>query len=90
MAIVRFPPGLQQWTRGQAEVEVPGATVAELVARLEGTFPRLKDRLISRSGKIAGYVRIFVDGADVAHHEGLRTEVDPDAEVTVVIAVAGG
>lgn len=90
MATVHLSSALRKWACGKARIEIPGETLAEVLERLESLFPDLKDRLVSRSGRIAAYVRICVNGDDVAHRHGLDTELGPRCEVTVLVAMSGG
>ncbi len=89
MAVVRIPTVLRPQTGGQARVEVAGGTVGEVLAALVAGNPGLEERLLE-DGKVRGYVNVFVDDEDIRYLDGEATAVAPDAELTIMPAVAGG
>lgn len=93
MAIrVRVPTALRPLTRGAASLSLEGAgpTLGDLIARLDGDYPGLRDRLLDETGDFRSGVQIFVDGEDARFLNGLGTRLPPDAEISIVPAAAGG
>jgi len=76
--------GAQSWERVEAE------NVSSLVAMLDARFPGLGERLTEPGGTLRRWINIFVNGEDIRALNGLATPLDPDAEVYIVPAVAGG
>lgn len=69
-----------------AELELPAATLAELIARLDQRFPGMRDRLADSTPRIRRHINIFVDG----ERASLDARLAPGAEVFVMTAISGG
>jgi molybdopterin synthase sulfur carrier subunit len=89
-AKVRIPTQLRSLSGGEAEVEVEGATVGEVLAALEKAHPGFGDRLFDEQGKLRRFVNVFVAEEDVRFLNGLETEVPNGQTVSIIPAVAGG
>lgn len=87
---VRVPTQLRQLTGGSGEVLVAAGSVREVLGAVEAAHPGIEERLLDESGKLRRYVNLFVAEEDVRFLEGLDTEVDDGATVSIVPAVAGG
>lgn len=88
MAIVWVPSLMRDLTGGKQTVEVPGATVREIIANLDAAFPGFRDRLCTPEGRLQDHIAVAVDGEEAI--EGLRTRVGPESELHFVPAIAGG
>jgi molybdopterin converting factor small subunit len=75
---------------GNSQVQVEGATLAEVIDALEGVHPGFKDRLLDESGAMRKFVNIFVADDDVRYLDGLATAVPAGETVSIIPAVAGG
>jgi sulfur-carrier protein len=89
MATVRIPTVLRKHTGGDAKVQADGATVGEVLQDLVAQHPSIEDSLLA-DGQIRGFINVYVDDEDVRYLDGLDSTVDPDAEVAIMPAVAGG
>ncbi len=89
MTIVRIPPTLRTETRGEAAIEVEGATVRELLEEVTARFPALRER-IYENGDLAAFVNVYVEGEEVRTLDGLETAVSDGATVILLPAMAGG
>ncbi|MGH7072273.1 MAG: MoaD/ThiS family protein [Acetobacteraceae bacterium] len=69
-----------------AELELPAATLAELIGGLDQRFPGMRDRLADSTPRIRRHINIFVDGERAPLEASLR----PGAEVFVMTAISGG
>ncbi len=88
--VVKIPTQLRAVAGGEAEAEVEGATVAEV---LDGLFERhgeLRDRISDEDGSLRRFVNVYIAGEDIRFLEGLQTPVADGAELTILPAVAGG
>ena len=91
MAItVKLPTQLRASAGGQAETEVEGGTVGEVLEALFGVHPELRDRLSDGNGALRRFVNVYVDGEDIRFTDGLDTPVADGREVQILPAVAGG
>ncbi|MEX1162551.1 MAG: ubiquitin-like small modifier protein 1 [Nitriliruptor sp.] len=89
MATVRIPTVLRKRTGGDAKVEAEGATVGEVLSNVVAQHPTIDDSLFE-DGKLRGFINVYVDDEDVRYLDGLDSKVDPDGEVAIMPAVAGG
>jgi molybdopterin synthase sulfur carrier subunit len=87
---VRIPTQLRELSGGAAEVDVEGATVAEVLKQLEADHPGFAARLYDDKGELRRFVNVFVDDEDIRFLDGVNTDVKDGATVSIVPAVAGG
>ncbi len=90
MATILIPAPLRRLTGGQARVQVPASSVADLLNRLEGAHPGMRSYLCDDAGALRAYVNLFVNNTEVRQLSGLGTPLAPDDEVTIIPAMAGG
>ena len=90
MATVFIAMPLRRFTGGQADVQLAGATLRQLVENLESRFPGIKLGLVDEDDpdKLAPGLSAIVDGE--ATILGLRQRLEPDSEVHFLPAIAGG
>ena len=88
--LVRIPTPLRAVTKGSAEVQGKGATVADLIDDLEQSYPGLKERLVDDTGDLRRFVNIYVNQEDIRFLQGNKTALKDGDEVSIVPAIAGG
>jgi molybdopterin converting factor small subunit len=87
MALVILPRSLAAILPGlPRRASVEGATVAEVVAALDASWPGVADRFLEPGPSIREHINVFVDGEPA----DLGTPVAPEATIHVIPAVAGG
>lgn len=86
---VRVPTILRTYTGGEKVVTAEGASLQELVANLDASYPGIGERLLDDSG-LRRFVNVYVNDEDVRFLDGLGTEVADGDSVTILPAVAGG
>ncbi len=86
MATVYIPTLMRDIT-SQAKVQVPGATVRQIVDNLEGAYPGIKERLLENN-RLRASISVVVDGEVTPI--GLLEKVAEDSEVHFVPAIVGG
>ncbi len=79
-ALLRLFPGTPR------ALDLPAASVAEVMAALELRFPGMRDRLCNSTPRIRRHITVFVGGARAA----LATRLAPGAEVLIMTAISGG
>jgi molybdopterin converting factor small subunit len=87
---VRIPTQLRTLSGGASEVQVEGATVAEVLKALDAAHPGFHGRLYDDQGGLRRFVNVFVADEDVRFAQGLETPVAAGETVSIVPAVAGG
>ncbi|MDI1432742.1 MoaD/ThiS family protein [Polyangium sorediatum] len=89
MPVVRIPTPMRTLTGSKDEVEATGATVGEIIEDLEKRHPGIRDRLLDAKG-VRRFVNVFVGEEDIRFLDGLKTEVKPTDQISIVPAIAGG
>ena len=74
---------------GERAVESAGATVAEVIDRLESDHSGIKERLVEH-GAVRRFVNVYVNDEDIRFTGGLETAVADGDTVVILPAVAGG
>ena len=71
-------------------VDVPGATVREVLDRVFADNPRLRGYVVDERGVLRKHMTVFVDGAQIVDRERLADPVGPRSELYVMQALSGG
>jgi sulfur-carrier protein len=87
MATVWIPALMRSLTDGQAQVEVEGENVRQIIEALDARYPGIAARLID-GNRLRPGLSVAVDGT--VGNKGLREPVKPDSEVHFVPAMTGG
>ena len=87
---VIIPTPLRRYTNGVDSVEVNAPTVGDVFNQLETNFPGIRERLCESNGELRRFINVYVDGEDIRFLDRLKTNVGPEAEVSIVPAIAGG
>lgn len=90
MATVEIPTPLRPLTGNEAQVEIEGSTVGEVLSALCDRFPEVRSRLYDDAGQLRRFVNVFVDGDDIRHGDGEGTTLADGARIAIVPAIAGG
>ena len=87
MATVLLPRALLALFPGaQKRNDVAGATVAEILERLDVAVPGMRERLVQAGPRLRPHINVYVDGSPA----DLETMVGDEATVHVIPAVSGG
>ena len=87
MAEVWIPRQLQGLTLGQAQVQVAGATVRQVIQSLEDAYPGIIHFLCDDNG-LAPNMAVVVDGE--TSYMGLLEKVQENSEIHFLPAIGGG
>lgn len=87
---VRIPTQLRELSGGAAEVTAEGGSVGAVLEGLEVSHPGFRERLFDEQGELRRFVNVFLDDEDIRFLDGVSTEVNDGATVSIVPAVAGG
>ena len=68
-------------------VDVDATSLAELVSRLDESWPGMRDRLCEPGPQIREHINVFIDGE---RERDLGATIAPSAVVHIIPAVAGG
>lgn len=85
--VVTLPRALLNLFPGaERRLELPAATVAEVIDALDARWPGMRDRLCDSTPRIRRHINVFVEG----ERASLDTRLPPGTEVTVLTAISGG
>ena len=76
MAKILIPTPLRQFAEKQDSVELPGATVGEVLSGLTAKFPDLKKHLYNDEGKLRSFVNVYLNDEDIRY---MNKEATPAA-----------
>jgi molybdopterin converting factor small subunit len=88
--VVKIPTQLRAAAEGEAETQLDGATVQEVLDGLFERFEELRARIADDDGSLRRFVNVYLAGEDIRFLDGLATPVADGAELTILPAVAGG
>jgi len=87
---VRIPAPLRKLTNDQEVVPAEGATIGDVLANLEKSFPGLIERICDEQGNVRRFVNIFLNDEDIRFLDEKATLVKETDEISIVPAIAGG
>jgi hypothetical protein len=90
MAQVSFTRHLRRFFPTLDAVEVPGATVREIVDELERRHPGFASYVVDETGRLRRHVNIFVGDEPIRDRERLSDAVADTARVFIMQALSGG
>jgi molybdopterin converting factor small subunit len=86
---VHLPPFFQQLAGGVRTVNISGSTAAECLEGIAAEYPRLKERIFDKRGKLMSGLNVFVNGENVLPGELARPVKDGDT-IHLASLVFGG
>ena len=84
---VYIPTPLRSYTGDRSEVEAAGATIAEVLADLDRSYPGIRFRMIDEQDAIRRHIRIWVNKDEA---RSLDVLLRPADEVIIFQALSGG
>ena len=86
MAVVTLRAPLKDRADGQAQVDLPGDSLGEVLRELERRYPRLEGWVLDEHGNIRRHVNVFVDG----ERGSADTPISNGARIHVLASISGG
>ncbi|MBI2114645.1 MAG: MoaD family protein [candidate division NC10 bacterium] len=91
MAIsVEVPQIFRKHTNGSRMLRVEGATVREVLQRLDRDYPGLKQQLLGDDGELHRFVNVYLNEEDIRYIRHLDTPLQEGDRLSILPAVAGG
>jgi len=88
---VRIPTPLRPVTSGQAEVKIEGATVGEILRKMDAQFHGFGERVLEDDRKnVKRFINVFVNEDSIRDKKDLDTEVKPGDTISILPSIAGG
>jgi molybdopterin synthase sulfur carrier subunit len=90
MPKVSIPVPLRKLTKGADSVSVEGSTVRELIYNLEFGYSGMNDRLLTPDNSLRTFINIYINDEDIRFLNDLDSTVNPEDEISILPAIAGG
>jgi MoaD family protein len=87
---VKLPTILRKFAGGDAQVDADGATLRDVLANLESSYPGITRNVVTEDGALHRFINVYVNDEDVRYLGSLETPVRPGDTVSLLPAVAGG
>jgi molybdopterin converting factor small subunit len=88
--IVKIPTPLRPTTGGQAEVKVEGATVGEILRKMDSQFKGFGDRVLDENKSVKRFINVYVNEDNIRDKKELDTEVKNGDTISILPSIAGG
>jgi adenylyltransferase/sulfurtransferase len=87
---VAIPTPLRNFTGGRDAIDLPGATVGEVLDGLLTAHAGLKRHLVQDDGRLRTFVNLYLNDTDIRQLESTSTRVREGDVLTIVPSIAGG
>jgi len=84
---VYIPTALRSYTAQQGDVQVDGATLADVLTALDRRYPGIRFRIVTEQDRIRSHIRIFVEEEQL---QDLSAPLRRTDTVYIVCALSGG
>ena len=71
-------------------LSIEGKTVAEILARLNDSYPNMMDYLVDEHGALRHHINIFIGDKMIADRDNLMDEITGEEEILIFQALSGG
>jgi sulfur-carrier protein len=86
---VKIPTPLRAITKGQAEVKIEGATVGEILLKMDAQFVGFGERVMEGKN-VKRFINVFVNEDNIRDRKELDTEVKNGDTISILPSIAGG
>jgi MoaD family protein len=87
---VKIPTPLRPMTSGQAEVKMEGATVGEVLRKMDSHFKGFGERVLDDGKNVKRFINVFVNEDNIRDKKDLDTEVKNGDTISILPSIAGG
>jgi sulfur-carrier protein len=87
---VKIPTPLRPITGGQSDVKIEGATVGEVLRKLDAQFKGFGDRVLDDGKNVKRFINVFVNEDNIRDKKELDTEVKNGDTILILPSIAGG
>ena len=90
MAVINIPTPLRKFAGDKTSFQSPGDTVHQVIKHFADENPEIKGHLYDNDGNLRKFMRIYIGDTDIKSLENENTLVNPDTEINIIPAIAGG
>ena len=87
---VKIPTPLRPITGGQSEVKIEGATVGEILRKMDAQFKGFAERVLDDGRNVKRFINVFVNEDNIRDKKDLDTELKNGDTISILPSIAGG
>ena len=87
---VKIPTPLRPITGGQSEVKLEGATVGEILRKLDSQYKGFGERVLDEGKSVKRFINVFINEDNIRDKKDLDTEVKNGDTLSILPSIAGG
>jgi len=87
---VKIPTPLRPITGGQSEVKIEGATVGEILRKLDSQYKGFGERVLDDGKSVKQFINVFINEDNIRDKRDLETEVKNGDTLSILPSIAGG
>ena len=87
---VKIPTPLRPLTAGQSEVKIEGATVQEVLQKMDSQFKGFGERVLDDGRTVKRFINVFVNEDNIRDKKDLETELKNGDTISILPSIAGG
>jgi sulfur-carrier protein len=87
---VKIPTPLRPITGGQSELKIEGATVGEILGKLDSQFKGFGERVLDEGKSVKRFINVFVNEDNIRDKNDLDTTVKNGDTISILPSIAGG
>jgi len=87
---VKIPTPLRPITGGRAEIKMEGATVGEVLSKMDSEFKGFGDRVLDNEKTVKRFINVFVNEDNIRDRKALDTELKNGDTISILPSIAGG
>jgi MoaD family protein len=88
--VVKIPTPLRPITAGQSEVKLEGATVGEILLKLDAQYRGFGERVLDDGKNVKRFINVFVNEDNIRDRKELDTELKNGDTISILPSIAGG
>jgi len=87
---VKIPTPLRPITGGQSELKIEGATVGEILRKLDSQYKGFGERVLDDGKSVKQFINVFINEDNIRDKRDLDTEVKNGDTLSILPSIAGG
>ena len=87
---VKIPTPLRPITGGQSELKIEGATVGDILRKLDSQYTGFGERVLDEGKSVKRFINVFVNEDNIRDKKNLETELKNGDTVSILPSIAGG
>ena len=87
---VKIPTPLRPMTGGKSEVKIEGATVGEILRKMDAQYEGFGQRVLDDGKNVKRFINVFVNEDNIRDKKELDTELKNGDTISILPSIAGG